>query len=135
MSVLLLSGMSTMEQVVENVRIAGEAAARSLSEGEWRSSRRCAWYTSRDRCAVHRKRSASLPSRIDIPMVLAFLNDASLTRIPRGRRRTITSTWIWRDASVLECTKCGQWWKLSQHIQVPDFMEECARLFEAKGAA
>lgn len=135
---LLLSGMSTMEQVVENVRIAGEADAKSLNETESAlidKVRRVYEQRTVVPCTACRY-CMPCPEGIDIPMVLAFLNDASLYDNAAGEKvHYHINKELGGTASVSVCTKCGQCVDACpQQIQVPDFMEECTRLFEADGA-
>ncbi len=131
---LLLSGMSTMEQVVENVRAAGEALPNSLTDQELaviEQVRRVYEERTSVPCTGCRY-CMPCPAGIDIPGALSSLNDASLYGDVAGEARTYTiNIEMGGTAKASECTECGQCVDACpQGIDVPAAMAECVRLFE-----
>jgi uncharacterized protein len=135
---LLLSGMSTMEQVVENVALAAEGEAGSLSQEELALLREVSEaYRKRLRvdCTACRY-CLPCPNGIDIPLVFAFLNDAALYDSTEEEKRIYgIETQVGTSARASECTECGQCADVCpQGIEVPQMMAECARVFDGEGA-
>jgi predicted aldo/keto reductase-like oxidoreductase len=125
---LALSGMSTMEQVVENIEIAGRAAAGSLTDEEV-----ALFVEARTAMAARIKADCTAcrycqpcPAGVEIPRVLASLNAAT----------------VWDDANqwlsgysqvqggASLCTECGQCEGMCpQDLPIRDHMKEAAALF------
>ncbi len=131
---LLLSGMSTMEQVEENVRIADEGKAGSLSALELDLIEKVRQvYTQRTAvpCTACRY-CMPCPEGIDIPKVLSFLNEASLYDDFMGARFIYNMVVdMGGTAKASLCTECGQCADACpQQIEVPAVLAECVRLFE-----
>jgi predicted aldo/keto reductase-like oxidoreductase len=131
---LLLSGMSTMPQVVTNVALAdgGRAGSLSPSELELIEQVRDAY---RARIAVDCtscRYCLPCPQGIDIPLVLGCLNDASLFDNPAGERAQYKiEVELGHTARASECSECGQCEAACpQQIQVTQQIAKAARMFE-----
>ena len=132
---LLLSGMSTLDQVVTNVALAdkGNAGALSRSDLELIEQVREAY---RARIAVDC--TACLycmpcPSGINIPLVLSLLNNASLfddpAREPGGYKIVVA---MGQTARASDCTECGQCEEACpQQIKVTEELAKAVRMFES----
>jgi uncharacterized protein len=108
---LLLSGMSTMEQVVDNVALTTGGQAGSLTAGDRELIARVT--------AAYRARIAvdctgcrycmPCPQGIDIPMILSKVNDASLFEdLDEEKHGYDMEVSLKHTASASECTECGQ---------------------------
>ena len=125
---LALSGMSTMEQVVENLAIAEGGAADSLTADEVALFR-----TARTRMAARTKADCTkcrycqpCPAGVEIPEVLAALNAAAVWDDPNPWLAGYTS--VTGGASL--CTECGQCEDICpQGLQIRDLMKEASALF------
>jgi hypothetical protein len=125
---LALSGMSTMEQVVENLEIAERGAAGSLSTDE------VALY-GRARVALAARIKADCtacsycqpcPAGVEIPRVLSSLNAATMW--DDANQWLAGYTQVKGVASL--CTECGQCEEICpQGLPIRDLMKESAALF------
>jgi len=126
---LLLSGMSTPEQVADNLATADAAEPGSLTAAE-RSlvAEVRAVYRSRIKadCTVC-KYCLPCPAGVNIPGVFARLNNASLYDDFEGAKEAYL-TKVTEKASA--CTQCGACIpKCPQGIEIPDVLEEAVALF------
>jgi uncharacterized protein len=133
---LVLSGMSTMEQVVENVRVAEDAHAGALGRIDLDLIEKVRQVYA-DRTAVPCtgcRYCMPCPSGIDIPKVLGILNDASLYGNALGEKFVYNITVdLGGTAKASVCTECGQCTDACpQQIDVPEALADCVRLFEAE---
>lgn len=105
----VLSGMSTMEQVKENVEIFKRSKPNALTSNEKEIIEEVK--------AIYRSRMASdctrcgyclpCPSGVKIPEVLEAYNNATMYNIPKDQ--SIEYKFLMEQgASALECTECGQ---------------------------
>jgi predicted aldo/keto reductase-like oxidoreductase len=131
---LLLSGMSTMEQVVDNVALAARGRAGSLTaaDRELIAGVRDAY---RARIAVDCtgcRYCMPCPQGIDIPRVFARVNDASLFDDPIGEKRAYhMEIGAKFTASASECSECGQCEAACpQQLEVIAELAKAVRLFE-----
>jgi len=131
---LLLSGMSTMEQVVANAELASQAQAGSL--------------TAADRAVIEKVREAyrartvvdctscrycmPCPQDIDIPQILSAVNNASLFDDEEEERRGYNiGVSLKQTARASECSECGQCEEACpQHLEVIKELANAARMFE-----
>ena len=125
---LALSGMNTMEQVVENLAIAGRGAAGSLTADElslFDAARTAMRARIKADCSACRY-CQPCPSGVDIPAVLASLNSAAVWDDPNQWATGYTQ--IKGGASL--CTECGQCEEICpQGLPIRDLMKEAAALF------
>jgi predicted aldo/keto reductase-like oxidoreductase len=131
---LLLSGMSTMDQVVENVEVASRARAQTLS--------------SEDLALIERARQAyrartvvdctgcrycmPCPQGINIPMMFSFLNDASLFGgLSEEKRAYNIEVGAGHTASASTCAECGQCEEACpQQLVVSSELKKVVQVFE-----
>ena len=126
---LLLSGMTAMEHVVENLRVAGEATPGSLTAEEHAVIRRAQdLYGARVRADCTGCRYCMpCPSGVDIPHVLEMLNDAYLYEDVPGA----TLIYGMRGGKASECTSCGECEEVCpQGLPIRDLLAEARALFE-----
>ena len=125
---MLLSGMSTPEQVAENLRIAEEGVADSLSAEELDLVEHV-----RD---VYRSRIVAdctgcrycmpCPAGIDIPGCIRPLNNASLYDDVEAARAAYARVSVKASA----CTQCGSCEeRCPQGIPIPDILEQAVKVF------
>lgn len=130
----ILSGMNTMEQVDENIRILTDADPNSLTKEEHKviknvgeEYKKLIQYS----CTAC-KYCLPCPIKIDIPTVIGFYNDWFLFD---GNQKIKDDffTWISPKArpSICEtCKACED--HCPQHLPISDIMKKAADLFEAK---
>jgi predicted aldo/keto reductase-like oxidoreductase len=131
---MLLSGMSTFEQVVDNVELAagGEAGTLTPDDHALIATVRDAY---RARIAVDCtgcRYCMPCPQGIDIPLILGKVNDASLyeelTEEKRGYHMEIS---LKHTVSASECTECGQCeGACPQQLEVIKELANAVSLFE-----
>jgi predicted aldo/keto reductase-like oxidoreductase len=133
---LLLSGMSTMEQVVENVEVASRGLAGSLGPAELALIEQVR--------QAYQKRTAvdctscrycmPCPQGIDIPLVFSFVNNAALFDDVTGERGGYRAeVAMGHTAQASACTECGHCEEMCpQHLDVIREMENASRMFEGQ---
>jgi predicted aldo/keto reductase-like oxidoreductase len=131
---LLLSGMSTMEQVVENVALASEGYPASLSAAELAVIGKAQdAYQARTvvDCTACRY-CMPCPQGINIPRMFGFLNDASLFgSVDEERRGYEMEVRTGQSAAASACAKCEECVeKCPQQLDVPREMASVVRTFE-----
>jgi predicted aldo/keto reductase-like oxidoreductase len=127
---LLLSGMSAMDHVITNVALAEEGLACSLSANERELIERAARvYRSMTKADCTGCRYCMpCPSGVDIPDVLAHLNDAGLYGDVQGEREVYLLRGVGKASN---CTRCGQCEEVCpQHIEIMDMLEEAVGVLE-----
>lgn len=132
---LLLSGMSTMDQVVTNVALADDGHPGSLSRIELglieqvRDAYRARIAVDCTSCRY----CLPCPEGIDIPVVLSCLNDASLFDNSAGEKAQYNiEVDLGHTALASECAECGQCEAACpQQIKVPEEMAKAVRMFES----
>jgi len=130
----LLSGMSTMDQVVENVRLASEGHSDALTPEELAVIEEVREaYTARTLvdCTACRY-CMPCPQGLDIPLLFGFLNNASLfDSVDEERKVYGIETNMGHTAAASECTKCGQCLDACpQQIDIPTELLKVAGMFE-----
>jgi len=126
---LLLSGMTTPEQVADNLATADTAEPGSLTDAERALVAEVrAVYRSRIKAdCTACKYCMPCPAGVDIPGVFARLNNASLYDDFDGAKEAYL-TKVTEKASA--CTQCGACIpKCPQGIEIPDVLEEAVALF------
>ncbi len=127
---MLLSGMSALDQVRENLATAEDAHPRSLSLSELASIEEAAQAYRARIVADCTECGYCLPcsSEVDIPRVLAHLNDASFYDDVNGIRELYNMR-AFGKASM--CTECGECEELCpQGLPIQELMKGAVRLFE-----
>lgn len=136
---LALSGMSTMEQVTENLRIAEQAGANAL--------------TAKDHEAIDQVRQLFLertrvgctacgyclpcPSNVAIPKIFSLYNEYYFTDDPKAQQitRFFYMGIMGGDKQANSCTQCGVCLdKCPQHIDIPNEMSRAAGVFHPEQA-
>lgn len=129
---VVLSGMSTPEQVEENLRTAGQGEAHSLTEAE--------------RALIDRVKAAykekiqvpcttcgycvPCPSGVNIPSCFSMFNNAHVFGTME-RSRTFYPQMIPEGERASDCTECGECVeKCPQQIPIPEKLKEVAKAFE-----
>jgi len=133
---LLLSGMSTMEQVAQNVEVASGGYPASLSAaelttiGQVQEAYRARTVVDCTSCRY----CMPCPEDIDIPMMFNMLNNASLFDTLTEERRTYSiETEAGHTAPASACTECGQCVEACpQQLDVIREMASVAKTMEAK---
>jgi uncharacterized protein len=131
---LVLSGMSTMEQVKENLRIADEGYANSLSSqereliDEVREAYQARVHVGCTACGY----CMPCPEGVDIPLNLNLLNDVYIYQNlekPRGNYSFLKA----KKMSASYCTECGDCEeKCTQQIPIRKYLKEAVETFEEK---
>ncbi len=131
---LLLSGMSTMEQVVANVELASEGRAGSLTpaERELIDAVRVAYKARIVVGCTTCRYCLPCPQGIDIPVVLSCVNNASLFDDPEGEGKGYNlEVDIKHTARASECTECGQCEAACpQQLEIIKELANAVRMFE-----
>lgn len=132
----VLSGMSTMEQVVENVASAEHSEPYNLTADELVLLARV-----RDACrslspvaCTGCRYCVPCPNGVDIPRIFEFYNEAVIFHdVDRRRRMYIDPNMIKAEQRADKCLKCEQCLeKCPQKVSVPEKLEE-AHAFLTKG--
>jgi hypothetical protein len=129
---LVLSGMSTLEQVEENLRIADEGYVNSLSSQETeliqevREAYQARMHVGCTACGY----CMPCPEGVDIPLNLNLLNDVYVYQNlakPRGNYSFLAA----KKMSASYCTECGECEeKCTQQIPIRKYLKEAAVIFE-----
>jgi uncharacterized protein len=131
----VLSGMSTFEQVEQNLRHADGAVPRSLTAAEHAVIARV-----RDayRAAIPIPCTACnyclpCPNRVAIPDILELYNDAMAYGEPRASR--LGYAWIHEEERADHCTQCGECEdRCPQGIAIPAWLEKAEELLTEPSA-
>jgi hypothetical protein len=131
---LLLSGMSTMEQVEENVRVAEQGIPGSLTDAELELIERVR-KVYQERVVVECtgcRYCMPCPSGIDIPTIFSTINDASLYGDAMGEKFLHNiNVELGVTARISECAECGQCEAVCpQSIEVPKAMADAGSWLE-----
>ncbi|HEY0196821.1 MAG TPA: aldo/keto reductase, partial [Methanobacterium sp.] len=128
----VLSGASTMEQVVENVKIAEDGHVNSLT-GDERNLIEEVRDAYSERVHVGCTRCGycmPCPTGVDIPLNLSLLNDLYVYQNmekPLGNYTFLTA----KKESAAFCTQCGECEeKCTQKLPIQKFLKETADIFE-----
>ncbi|HSR30648.1 MAG TPA: aldo/keto reductase [Anaerolineae bacterium] len=122
---LLLSGMSTMEQVEENVASAGRSGAGTLTGEELALVDRVR-EAYRELCAIPCtacEYCLPCPSGVNIPGIFEIYND--LLMYGDEQRAKMFYSWIDEKERADLCIECGECLeKCPQHIEIPDWLKK-----------
>lgn len=129
---VVLSGMSTMEQVMENIKVAEDGHANSLTNEERNLIREVKEaYSAR----IHVSCTGCnycipCPAGVDIPLNLNLLNDVYIyenLEKPSGNYSFLKA----KKASASFCTECGECEeKCTQNIPIRKYLKEAVETFE-----
>ena len=131
---LVLSGMSTLTQVKENVVSAGRSAPRSLTDaelalvGKVRDEYRRLTPIPCTEC----KYCQPCPNGVNIPTVFSFYNEGIMFNAQKYAQYAYTN-WIPEDQRADKCLDCGECeTKCPQHIQIVEWLETAGNFLSAK---
>jgi hypothetical protein len=133
----VLSGMSTLDQVRENVAFAAEGRADSLSAGDLalleraRKAYRALLTVDCSGCAY----CMPCPSGVNIPMNFSFYNDEVTFKDPTGVM--VYNTFMFPEQRASACVECGECEeKCPQHIPIREELKKVhAALYREAGEA
>lgn len=133
---LVLSGMSTMAHVEENVKSAGRSGPDMLSQEELELIGR-ARDTYRDLCPVpctNCEYCLPCPSGVNIPRIFEIFNEAIMYNEMRSARRMYN--WLKEEERADQCEECGQCMELCpQNIPISDWLKKADELLAEAAAA
>lgn len=127
----ILSGMSAMGQLTENIEILSRADAGCMSEKELSLLAGVAEEYSRlipypcTGCGYCRR---DCPKQIEIPLIIGMRNDASMFDDHAGTRYEMSHLIRKPPSLCIECKKCEE--VCPQHLKVSAIMKECKDLYE-----
>jgi len=145
---VVLSGMSTMQQVIENIDSASKSGIKKLTDDELNtiSNLRKAY----DKYLVVPCTSCGYcipcPNNVSIPFILRLLNEVAYWGESGRKRITLFYNYMAKtqkdieerrskgeeiDGAAFLCVRCGECVeKCPQQIEIPDFMERANEIFE-----
>jgi predicted aldo/keto reductase-like oxidoreductase len=133
---LVLSGMSTMEQVVENIASAARSAVGSLTAGDLALIGR-ARDKYRELCPIpctDCKYCLPCPNDVAIPRIFALYNEAKMYNAVE-RSRFAYNQWLREEERANCCLQCGECEaKCPQGIAIMDWLEKADALLAAKAS-
>jgi len=127
----ILSGMSTFEQLEENLQILSDAEPGCLKEneialiGEIAEEYRTLIPYQCTSCGYCRR---DCPEEIEIPLIIGMRNDASMFNTHAGAKFEISHMIRKPPSLCIGCKKCEE--ICPQHLKVSEIMKECAELYE-----
>ncbi len=131
---LLLSGMSTMEQVVNNVELAslGQSGSLTAADHDLVAEVRNAYQARTVVDCTGCRYCMPCPQGIDIPLILSKVNDASLFEDEEEEKRGYNiEVALKHTAPASECSECGQCEAACpQKLEVPKELANAVQLFE-----
>jgi predicted aldo/keto reductase-like oxidoreductase len=127
----ILSGMTTMEQLDENIRILSGVDAGSLTEEEQRLiDRAAATYNELIKygCTGCGYCLPMCPQKIDMPKVININNEDSLYDCPDSAKFEMRTFINPKPSACVVCRSCEE--ICPQHLPISDIMKESAELYE-----
>ncbi len=125
---LALSGMSTMEQVVENVRLADRAKPGMFTAADFEVIKdiKAAYKSLTPIPCTQCRYCQPCPHKVEIPRVFQIYNDAVMYDDIKGGQFMYNGPFgIPQDQRADQCTKCEECLaKCPQKIQIPDWLEK-----------
>lgn len=131
---VVLSGMTTMEQVESNIRSAGEGTANSLTDKELDMiSRVRDIYRERMRVPCTNCRYCMpCPAGVNIPECFNRLNMAYMFEDPQAAKATY-NIFLRAGGKASACVECGKCESLCpQHIEIRKYLKEAVEIFETE---
>jgi len=130
-STVLLSGMSNLEQLQENIRLAAQAGSEPIPEREltlYNQARLQYLHRIAVPCSECRY-CLPCPHKVAIPTAFGIYNEAKMFGT-RERHLREYKGWIPDESRADKCTRCGVCLsKCPQHIAIPDRLAEVADYF------
>ncbi|WP_027400052.1 aldo/keto reductase [Anaerovorax odorimutans] len=128
----ILSGMHTMEQVNENIRIISKADAKSLTENEHQIIRKVSEEYNKliKYSCTACKYCLPCPQKIDIPTIIKFYNEWFLYDGSKKTRADF-KTWIPPKrvpSTCIACKACED--HCPQHLPISEIMKKASDIFE-----
>jgi hypothetical protein len=145
---VVLSGMSTMQQVIENVKSASNSSINSLTVDELDtiSNLREAYEKYIIVPCTDCGYCKPCPNDVSIPYILRLLNEVAYSGESGRERITLFYNYLVKTQNIIEekrskgekfggaatlCLQCGECLeKCPQQIEIPDFMEKANEIFE-----
>ncbi len=125
---MTLSGMSTMEQVEENLEIADRAEVNILTDAEQEliDQVRKAYRSLRPIKCTACRYCVPCPNNVDIPVVFQIYDDAMMYHdVKIGQFRYNGPFGLNQDQRADKCTECGECLeKCPQNIQIPEWLKK-----------
>ena len=120
----VLSGMSTLEQVEENIRIAERCHEGMMTEAHEKciaEIRELLTKTENIPCTGCRYCTAGCPAHIQIPVAFSSYNTGKKFRNPEAQKRNFNRS----CANIADCVECGQCVEACpQHLDIPALLKE-----------
>jgi predicted aldo/keto reductase-like oxidoreductase len=126
----ILSGMSTFEQVEENIRILADAEANALTPQELAVIDKVAAEYNKlvPYSCTSCRYCIPCPVKLNIPYLIGLRNEATIFACPEKIAFSIQSFVRPQPSECIACRQCED--KCPQHLPIADIMEESARMFE-----
>ena len=128
---LVLSGMSTMQQVEENLASADRSGPGTLTADELALIDRVreAYRALSPVPCTDCKYCLPCPNGVDIPEILRIYNEAQMFDVPTAR---MFYSWMDKEHRADQCIECGECEaKCPQHIAIPDWLKKAHELLAA----
>ena len=133
---LALSGMSTMEQVVENVATAEHSQPHNLTADALALIGRVrdAYFSLNPISCTACRYCSPCPNGVDIPRVFDFYNEAMIYNSAAAQRKMYSDPMIFKEESRADkCIKCEQCVeKCPQKLPIPELLEKADAFLTAK---
>ena len=130
-----LSGMGSMEQVIENLAYAEHSQPRNLTADEMAliGKARDAYVSLTAVACTGCRYCMPCPNDVDIPRVFEFYNEALIYNTVAEQRRMYNFPGRFKDHRADKCTKCDQCVdKCPQKLAIPDLLEKAHEFLTAK---
>ena len=127
---VVLSGMSSLDQMKENIEIADRCGVGSLPEGAngaIAEIKDLLEHSENIPCTGCRYCVAGCPMNISIPTAFSLYNDAKKYRNPASQKRSYDRS----CANLADCIECGQCHEACpQHLEIPELLKQVRAYME-----
>ena len=133
---LVLSGMSNMQQVIENVAAAENSQPHNLTPDELTviGQVRDAYFSLSPVSCTACQYCSPCPNGVDIPRVFEFYNDAIVYNSATDQRKMYNNAIIFKEENradrCIQCDQCLE--KCPQKLQIPDLLEKAHKFLIGK---
>jgi predicted aldo/keto reductase-like oxidoreductase len=126
----ILSGMSTFEQVEENIRILSNAEANGLTAEELAVIGKVAQEYNNliPYSCTACKYCIPCPVKLKIPYIISLRNEATIYESPEKIAKTVRNLVRPQPSACIACKQCEE--KCPQHLPISEIMSESAQMFE-----